>query len=242
MVTSRHAVTSASCVHDRVGNGQFVVINATEYRVFAGSFNLSDNSVDRNRNVEKITVHPDYRPNTPYVNDIAVITLDGAFPNSVVATISLAVSESNTTHGSICQAAGWGSQNGTSSASTQMMYRSKTVFDQAVCKGLYSLPASGFTQINLEDSMMCALNPLSPSCEGDLGNPLVCNGWYLTGILVHHRGDCNTNTSSFPEVYTRISSFRSWIERTSGASTFQPGMAVLGLICIVQIVTAKVLQ
>ncbi|KAJ8727489.1 hypothetical protein PYW07_001608 [Mythimna separata] len=239
MVTARHAVTSASCVHDRSENGQFVVINATEYRVFAGSFNLSDNSADRNRNVEKITVHPDYRPNTPYVNDIAVITLVGEFPNSVVGTIPLAVSDPTTD--SICQAAGWGSQNGTNLASTQLMHRNKTVFDQAVCKGVYSTPVPGFTQINVEDSMMCALNPLSPSCEGDLGNPLVCN-WYLTGILVHHRGDCSLGVGSFPEVYTRISSFRSWIERTSGASTFQPGMAVLGLICIVQIVPAKILQ
>ena len=79
--------------------------------------------------------------------------------------------------------------------------------------------------------------------QGDLGNPLICNGNFK-GILIHPG---NSNCSSLtaiprPEIYTRVFTFRSWIYSVSGASTFQPGMAVLAVIAIVQIITQNVLH
>ena len=51
-------------------------MNAADYRVFAGGLVLTEDSdADRVRDVERFTVHPNYQPGTPYVNDIAVITV-----------------------------------------------------------------------------------------------------------------------------------------------------------------------
>ncbi|KAJ8727491.1 hypothetical protein PYW07_001610 [Mythimna separata] len=243
LVTLRHAVTSASCVHE-IKNKQYVVINATEYRVFAGAVDLTnDTSTDRHRDIKKITVHPDYRPNTPYVNDIAIITLASEFPSNAVSTVALAVTDPISIQGGICQSSGWGSQNETSSASTQLMHIRKAMFEQTICREIYSEGMGETIQINIINTMLCAINFQASSCEGDLGNPLVCNS-NLNGILIYHRSGCSDEPSAIPDIYTRISSFRPWIQETttpSGASSFQPGIA-LGLICIIQIVTAKVLQ
>ncbi|KAJ8733379.1 hypothetical protein PYW08_001677 [Mythimna loreyi] len=241
LYTLRHVVTSASCVHVQT-SGQWAVIRPSDYRVFAGSVDLTnDTSADRHRGIERITVHPDYRTNTPYANDIAVITLASEFPSNVVSTVALAVNDPGTLQGPVCQASGWGSTDQANTASTQLMQITKTVYDLDPCRGVYGTSIPGYPQINIVNSMICALNAQTSSCQGDLGNPLVCNST-LNGVLIAHRNECSDQPNPLPEVYTRISSFRSWLQTTAGASTFKPGMAILGLICIVQLVSAKILQ
>lgn len=75
--------------------------------------------------------------------------------------------------------------------------------------------------------------------QGDFGNGLVCNGG-LAGIL--SMSDlCSAN--SFPEVYTRVGNYTTWIRGiTGGASTFQPGLAVLVMFAVVQLITAKIIS
>nr|ADM35107.1 serine protease 30 [Mamestra configurata] len=239
LVSLRHAVTIASCLHGANG----AVIDPAQYRVFAGASVLTnDTSVDRHRRIEKFTIHPNYRTATPYVNDIAVITLASAFPSNAVSTVSLSQNDATTQQGAICQSSGWGSQNDTSTASTQLMYTTKYVYESQACQMFYSGVVPGFSQMTIQNSMICAMpTTISSSCTGDLGNPLVCNG-NLNGLLIVTAYDCSNVASIIarPEVYTRISTFRSWINTTAGASTFQPGMAVLALISIVRFLTSQV--
>ena len=63
----------------------YTVLDPENYRVFAGALDLTnDTSADRHRNVERFTIHPDYRPESPYANDIAVITVSVIFTSYVL--------------------------------------------------------------------------------------------------------------------------------------------------------------
>ena len=48
--------------------------------------------------------------------------------------------------------------------------------------------------------------------QGDSGGPLVCardGGFKLAGLTSWGSGECHTN---YPNIYTRISSFRDWVD------------------------------
>nr|ADT80824.1 serine protease 54 [Mamestra configurata] len=244
LVTLQHAVTAASCNFDII-NGVSVAIAPVEHRVFAGAVTLtSDNSPYHIRNIINITVHPDYYASSLLVNDIAVIFLESAF-SSTIAPVLLPIRDAGVTEPTPCYVSGWGAQNDTATASVQLMYLQKRIQEQQNCRAYYgSLPVG---PLNVVDSMICAFGdqqtPFS-GCTGDIGNPLVCSG-YLNGILVRSK-KCIVSPDS--EVYTRISSYTTWINGTitgqgsGAASTFQPGMVVLAVIAIAQIIIANVIN
>ena len=51
----------------------------------------------------------------------------------------------------------------------------------------------------------------------DIGSPLMCRsglqGWRLRGIL-SRRGNCDLETNTRPDVFTRMETAQSWIENT----------------------------
>lgn len=68
--------------------------------------------------------------------------------------------------------------------------------------------------------------------QGDEGNALVCAGTF-TGVLSRTDG---CRSTSWPEVYTRISNHTAWLRSVSGSSAiYPPGVfAILGLISLAQ--------
>ena len=52
---------------------------------------------------------------------------------------------------------------------------------------------------------------------GDMGSPLMCDttddDWRLYGVATYHDPECD---NTHPSVFTRLSSFRTWINRESG--------------------------
>lgn len=63
--------------------------------------------------------------------------------------------------------------------------------------------------------------------QGDTGNALVCNGT-LTGILIY---DLNCGPTTFPELYTRVNNYTTWIRTYSRSSSiFAPGAFMLVLL------------
>jgi secreted trypsin-like serine protease len=57
-------------------------------------------------------------------------------------------------------------------------------------------------------SHICVTSATVSSCNGDSGGPLICSG-RLAGATSWGNSDCNPNQ---PSIYSRISSFRSWID------------------------------
>ncbi|GMH36877.1 hypothetical protein BSKO_04750 [Bryopsis sp. KO-2023] len=81
--------------------------------------------------------------------------------------------------------------------------------------------------VPIEDSMICAYSALQSACQGDSGGPLVIPDSkggvsiiegnpdfdLLVGIVSFGPATC---ASTAPDVYTRVSSFREWIDKKMG--------------------------
>lgn len=70
--------------------------------------------------------------------------------------------------------------------------------------------------------------------QRDIGNALVCNST-LTGILFH---DQNCGPTTFPELYTRINNYTTWIRTISSSHTFAPGAFMLFFLTVLIFITA----
>ncbi|KAJ7998881.1 hypothetical protein DPEC_G00209570 [Dallia pectoralis] len=109
--------------------------------------------------------------------------------------------------GRLCQASGWGY---TSLGGGQITPTLRTV----------KLPIVSSTRCNSSDSfngnitsnMICAGYNAGgkDACKGDSGSPLVCEG-RVYGVVSWGNGCGN---AQFPGVYTAVSKFRRWIDRT----------------------------
>ncbi|CAH1641444.1 unnamed protein product [Spodoptera littoralis] len=197
LITRQNALTAASCVLNN--NGQ--LINATNFRVFAGTVLTNDNA-DNVRDIASITVHPEYNGQT-FVNDIAVITLQAAFPEAInplpmpTAALSYPVMEP-------CESSGFGGRNVTSTASAQLITLSVPVVQSELCNLIVP-------QMTIVPTMVCGTSG-GGGCEGDIGNPLVCNPQstpVLEGLL-SRSNNCGVNLG-VPEVYTQVFPFASWV-------------------------------
>ncbi|KAJ8727492.1 hypothetical protein PYW07_001611 [Mythimna separata] len=269
LVTLQHALTAAKCATENDGV-PIVHINPAEYRVFAGSVLLTnDTSVERIRRIAKITIHPDYDPDTTLpanqrINDIAVIILGAPFSNNTVTPLS--VIDIGFAERVTCILSGWGVQGSTSTvANTQLMFAQMQAIDQITCHFWVS-PSVATTKL-------CAFAPGviqgAAGCEGDIGGPLVCRDG-LAGILIE-ASDCRT-VPLRPQLFTRVSNYTSWIKsvkeqpipelgpepstvapttlpttpgtspRPSKATTSKPVMAVLVVIVLAQIITANAIH
>ncbi|XP_032512826.2 putative serine protease 45 [Danaus plexippus] len=213
LISYRQAVTTASCMFN-YNSSVPQLINSAELRVFAGSTSLyNDVSADFIRPVLNITVHPNFSGLPALVNNIAVITLVTPFPNQVVTPLSLPAADFNPPEFTLCSVSGWGGINSSELVNAELRFATKYVYNQNLCTLYYNtLPNTK----NILPSMICAVSYdlRSSNCDSDLGNPLVC-GDTFTGVLsVPDR----CSVSSFPEVYTRISNYTTWIRSVSGAS------------------------
>ncbi|XP_022827544.1 transmembrane protease serine 9-like isoform X1 [Spodoptera litura] len=198
LITRQNALTAASCVLNN--NGQ--LINATNFRVFAGTVLTNDNA-DNVRDIASITVHPEYNRQT-FVNDIAVITLQAAFPEAINP---LPMPTGALTYPLMqpCESSGFGGRNATATASAQLITLSPVaVFASEVCNPM-------IPQMTVVPSMVCG-SSVGGGCEGDIGNPLVCNTLtapVLEGLLTRSN-NCGVDVAA-PEVFTQVFPFASWV-------------------------------
>ncbi|CAK1598670.1 unnamed protein product [Parnassius mnemosyne] len=235
LVTLQHALTAASCLFDVV-SGNATVIKPNEYRIFAGSSILTnDTSADRVRSIANFTIHPEYTGPPGFVNNIAIITFTTPYSNEVVQPLSLPPSDFEPADFTLCTMAGWGGANASASASTTLRYANKYIYNQYLCSSLYNpVPNS----LNILPSMVCAASydTISSGCDRDVGNPLVCNNT-LTGVLF---GTDQCKSSSYPELYTRVSTYSTWINSVSSAPTiFSSGTVMLYMIVVTFLLIGK---
>ncbi|KAK7126844.1 hypothetical protein R3I94_018130 [Phoxinus phoxinus] len=174
-----------------------------ELTVVVGAHDLRKRNEGNVRiNVNSYYKHLDYSEN-PFRNDIMLLKLEKKVErNRNVEWISIPKTEGDIAADSVCSVAGWGSlvTNGTSSP--VLMETNVKIMNNETCKHSWKSEFSAA-------QMMCVYGK-GGSCDGDSGGPLVCGD---TAVGVASFGDPNLcNSSTLPEVYTKISAFLQWIK------------------------------
>ncbi|XP_067389279.1 mast cell protease 1A-like [Emydura macquarii macquarii] len=186
LVSENFVLTAAHCNGDKI-------------KVTLGAHNI------RRREASQVVIravrhipHPQYNNRTKN-NDIMLLKLDRKVTlNNYVKTISLPATNKTIKPGDVCNVAGWG-RIGCTSTTDRLQEVDVEVLENEECQ-TYSLYNP--------TTMLCAGDPKKgkDSAQGDSGGPLVCKG-KPQGIVSW--GPCHP-----PGVYTRVSTFITWIQKT----------------------------
>ncbi|KAG5335647.1 TRY3 protein, partial [Acromyrmex heyeri] len=163
--------------------------------------------------VDKIEVHENF-DKYEYLNDIALMKEQTSYAplkspaefGEKLLPIGLPENE-KLQDGSHCVVTSWKRTRGTSRSGAQLATAAVAIVNQRTCEAM--MPSYK----PLSEDMLCA-NATRPSerCQDDLGAPLVSEQM-LIGILSYGLG-CETRIH--PDVYTRVSSYLSWILTKTG--------------------------
>ena len=200
---------------------------STSLQLNVGEFDLS-NGAQNAISIENIYIHPQY--DAPTIDfDIAVIELKEAVE---APTVTLA--DSNTTDqlaslNTPATVIGWGGRLGyepdggpTGDFPSVLHEVELQLLTNQQCRETFSVSQGvppAFTGVT--DVMICADFPGGgrSACQGDSGGPLLVNtneGWQQVGIVSWGVGCA---AEGYPGVYTRVASFRNWIDAVTGGVT-----------------------
>jgi len=229
LINQKYVLTASHCVDDlKVTDDLLMVIG-----------DLTPFDADgEERKVTKIYMHPSYNPNT-MVGDIAIMELEDA---STKTPIGLQSSSPNESESLVVQ--GWG-KTLTANFSQVLLEATVEVQNQTQCANAYANAGDdGYAPINITSNMLCASAADTDSCQGDSGGPLMeefGSGFQQVGVVSFGIGCA---LADYPGVYTRITSYRSWIDsvvvgngtvtigRSKKASSLGFGVLALGLILL----------
>ncbi|XP_006643254.3 serine protease 27-like [Lepisosteus oculatus] len=174
--------------------------------VYLGAYQLDKaGSHQVNRTIADVVIHSKYTiPTKGY--DIALVKLDRPVPLSrFIQTVPLAEPSDLFTSRSDCWVTGWGrvQQNSRLPFPRTLQKVKIPIHDPESCKNVYP---------NMKTSMICCGGQYKSTCKGDSGGALVCkkgNRWVQAGIVSYGKG-CETPIP--PKIFTRVSSYRSWIK------------------------------
>lgn len=196
LISSSWALTAAHCTYDRVVS-RFSLRAGTADRFAEGQI----------RKIAKIIEHPGFNPSTAN-NDITLLRPSSPFELGFgVYPISLPSSDENWPDGSCSVVSGWGvRQKDSFSASDKLQGVALQIVNQKRCNFVY--------RGRVSDTMLCAgyWKGGRDACQMDSGGPLAIDG-KLVGI-VSWGNECAL--PGFPGVYTRVTSFRTWITFITG--------------------------
>jgi len=194
LISGTKAVCAAHC-----GGGSL-----SSYSVLAGT---SDRTVTTCatcalRSLTSFVRHSGYTEGGSYPNDIAVLYFSSIPTNANTGYIPMATSTDSNFAGTSCVITGWGRTNiGTSGGlPITLQQGTMTVMTNSACAAEWGSAIIA--------SHICVTSPTVSSCNGDSGGPLECAG-RLAGATSWGNSDCNPNQ---PSIYSRISSFRTWID------------------------------
>jgi len=206
LIHPRWVLTAAHCVTRRSPSSLTMVLGEHNQRQKQG--------FEKFYRVRRIISHPSYGRSTGVTNDndIALIQLtqDVDMNSNYINTACMPKNyRVGSFVGKECWATGWGRTKGTGdqtrlreakvpvySTSTCQRYWGRRVSDRQICMGYTS-----------------SLGPTA--CQGDSGGPLICrmgSRWVLAGVTSWGTGECGNK----PAVYTRVTSYISWIEQQTG--------------------------
>ncbi|XP_034736950.1 granzyme-like protein 2 [Etheostoma cragini] len=173
--------------------------------VVIGTHNLKKADDSKRYSVTKFK-HPSY-DNVGNGNDIMLFKLSSNVGlNNRVQTIPLPTQEGNTKENEECSVAGWGyTEPGETERrmADELRVVNVSIIKPSVCQEAWNgLPAN----------VICAggYHTNKGFCQGDSGGPLVCKGVAVGIVSFNHMANCNY--PHYPNVYTDISKYLSWIK------------------------------
>uniref|UniRef100_A0A6P7FHG8 limulus clotting factor C n=1 Tax=Diabrotica virgifera virgifera TaxID=50390 RepID=A0A6P7FHG8_DIAVI len=218
LISHKYVLTAAHCV---TGNIEIQVGKLTYVKL--GEYNQTEhldcrkdantcNTTTVIAEVENVSVHENYdTTDSASKNDIALIRLSQKIEyTDLIKPICLPEPDEGSGSNDRLIVAGWGqTENGSySNVKLQVLVPFRTNDE--------CMTAFRKIRLNLTDSQMCAGGEDGKdSCKGDSGGPLMRRSksnylqWYQEGIVAIGNTDCGT--AGLPGIYTKVSSFLSWI-------------------------------
>ncbi|XP_070167364.1 chymotrypsin-1-like [Polyergus mexicanus] len=188
ILNTRTILTAAHCVEGTESLLSYLSVHAgTNYLNQTGDM----------YKVANFTIHENYN-RTLLINDIALVHLAKPIKYSkVVQPIKLSTTDISL-EGKPCTLSGWGTTKLGGNPPNSLQEINLIIYPQQLCKSVHS---------NVINSHICTFTKAGQgACHGDSGSPLVANGSQV-GIVSFGR-PCAVG---YPDVYTRVSSFTSWI-------------------------------
>ncbi|XP_064161955.1 trypsin-like [Anguilla rostrata] len=197
-LVNRYWVLTAA--HCDIGTKQLLIV--------AGDYSLSTyEGTEQYSQPHSLIPHPLY--NKSSINaDIMLIKLKAPMVlNSYVSIAPLPRQGGGVPEGRVCRVSGWGYTN---SDGGRVPYTLRTV--QLPIVSTAKCNSSASFNGNITTYMICAGYAAGgkDACRGDSGGPLVCEG-RVYGVVSWGNG---CGDARFPGVYTAVSMFRRWIDRT----------------------------
>nr|XP_025131015.1 mastin-like [Bubalus bubalis] len=189
---------------------------ASAFRVQVGQLRLCD--PDRLMKVTEIIPHPDYNHllSAKGGADIALLRLEAPVTLSPhVQMVSLPPASLRVPEKKMCWVTGWGDfrLGGPLRPPHHLQEAEVPIVGNEVCNRHYQNSSADAAHQIIKDGMLCAGSEGRDSCQGDSGGPLVCswnNTWVQVGIVSW--GDI-CGHRDLPGVYTRVTSYVSWIRQ-----------------------------
>ncbi len=231
LTTPTTLVTAAHCVVDQKTGVQSAAADIT-----AGFTRNLDSSSIRLVGVTSVSVHPEYEIETSK-NDISVLTLSSPITDiPVLIPLIPELAAEYTAAGHPVQVLGYGN-TAVSGNKFPTVYQvgDLTVFPDASCGGgkrheIDGVTFYGFNSREVDNAvMLCAAGVNSSrkivdACQGDSGGPLIASGSAgprLVGV-VSWGEDC---ASSYPGVYSRVSSLNAFLQSAGAMPISVPTIA-----------------
>nr|XP_015194998.1 PREDICTED: serine protease 27-like isoform X1 [Lepisosteus oculatus] len=188
-------------------------------KVILGAYQLDSSRDNRQtRSMKKVIIHEQYS-SPAKGSDIALVELDSPVSsNAYIRPITLAGEAQAFNETSECWATGWGDV-GTNEALKHPRTLQEVqlpIIDNKSCQKMQR-------GLQIRKEMMCAglKRGGKDTCQGDSGGPLVCkerNSWVQVGIVSFGYGK-GCARSKHPGIYTRVSSYRTWIKNILTSET-----------------------
>jgi len=175
--------------------------------VSAGEHDLNAKSgLEVRRKVARIIVHPGFQ-GVSKGNDVALVKLDAPlkYGKGVAPACMPKANTDWDRKQRNCMLTGWGLTMGEQNKN-KLQQVGGPIVDQRECGRVWL--------DQLKDSMICFGTGLKGGCRGDSGGPLVCyeeGKWTHVGIVSFGNGKCKVD--GFPTIFTRVSSFKTWIDK-----------------------------
>lgn len=202
LITDRHVLTAAHCVHNHRREELYVRLGEYDFKRY-------DETRARDFTVMEIREHEEYDMKT-YENDIAILKTGRPtmFTSYVWPICMPPLGESWEGYNSII--IGWGSMFFGGPHSHTLMEVSVPVWNQQQCD-------RSFVH-RIPDTVLCAgaFEGGRDSCQGDSGSPLMVQlpneRWVVVGIV---SWGVRCGEPNYPGVYTRVGSYVNWIIENS---------------------------
>lgn len=192
LISPNFVVTTAHCFRQK---GRYVLSS--------GIVDVSD--VGQLRSINRTILHPSWRPGV-WENDIALLRVNQSFRFDSYSA-PLCLPSVNAQRVSRISVSGWGRlREGYKQSIALQRVVLETASDEE-CKKRFPYAFSSRT-------MFCALSKNKDACQGDSGGAAVNeeqDAAVLVGLVSWGRGCARNNT---PGVYTRVTSFLTWIKET----------------------------